>query len=255
MQAVARIQLYGGLVGEHLHHDARALALCFRDLGICADGLIADKACVVAVLFDDVGIVRVADPLADAVRRREIEGRARNRLEVAVRNESFVRRRDAVGIDLQDGIQHVARAFAVQVEIRMVGHVDRSAAVGHGKIIDLQFPADQRIADLHLQVSGVILVAVGADEIEGKRVAVRPFEDVIPDFFIEADFASVQMVAAIVAEQRIFLPVDDQFALFDAVAEAADQCAEIAAVLLVSRHVIVTEHDVHQFARFVLHLQ
>ena len=59
------------------------------------------------------------------------------------------------------------------------------------------------------------------------------------------------MVAAVVAEKPVRFPVDDEPALFDAVAETADQRAEITAVVFVPGDIVVTEDDVDEVSVFI----
>ena len=65
----------------------------------------------------------------------------------------------------------------------------------------------------------------------------------------------MQGVGAVVDRQRVFLAVERELALGDAVAVAADQRAEVRAVLDVIGQVVVAEHHVAEVAVAVGHLQ
>ena len=116
------------------------------------------------------------------------------------------------------------------------------------RIFDAQLAVHQRIADLHVQVAGVIFFAVWAGQAQSERVAVAAFKDVIPKFFIETDLAAVQVVAVIVFEEVIVDAVDAHMAVFDAVGTAADDPADILGIALVARHIVVTEDHVDGIA-------
>ena len=57
----------------------------------------------------------------------EIEWRALDSPQFSSRNQVLVHRREAVGIDHDFMIQNVARAFACEIEIAVLAHVDRRA--------------------------------------------------------------------------------------------------------------------------------
>ena len=244
MQSVARIELYGGHIGVARHANARLGAFRRGVLHIGAAGVAQNVAMIVSVPLFQVDVVRI-DRLADGTGRGEIEGRERDAAESADGDHRGIGGRDAVALDLQNVVENAAVALAVEVEIRVIGQVDRRLFIGYGMVENTELAILEDISHADVERPGIVLFAVGRDDGQAELV---PHHLVFPDLFVEPDFAAVQVVAAVVAVELILRAVDREFALADAVAEPPDERAEIAAVLFVPRHVVIAEDDVRRRA-------
>ena len=163
-------------------------------------GAVEHEVVVVAAAEDDLLRAGVADPLADRVRRREVERRAGHRRDLAGRDRGRVDRRVVGGHQLQLVVVGAAGALAGEVEVGVVGQVDDRRRVGRRVVVDPQLVVvGQGVGDLDLERAGVALLAVraGVAEPQADAVAVgdlaRP-----PRRLVEALLAAVQVVGAVV---------------------------------------------------------
>ena len=95
--------------------------------------------------------------------RAEVEWRVCDAREFAGRDQGGVDRRVAICIDHELMIEHVARAFALQVEIRMLGEIDDRRFVGGRMKVEREFIAvGERVGDAHRKRARKTFIAVRA---------------------------------------------------------------------------------------------
>ncbi len=105
-------------------------------------------------------IVRV-DAGADCSRLGEVQGRAFDRAKLSGRDQVLIYRCEAAGVQLQDVPENIALSLARQVEIGMLGQIDRSRFVRNGLIIDDPFIFVRKsVGDFCLQISGITFFAI-----------------------------------------------------------------------------------------------
>ena len=104
-----------------------------------------------------------------------------------------------IGIQRQLVVQD--RAFAAQIEIRMVCQVDDRVAIGGSAVIDAQLVIEQSVIDERGEIAGIALFAVFAEICEMQNVPVFAYG---PLALIEPAETAVQMIRAVVARQLIF---------------------------------------------------
>nr|GEU28271.1 hypothetical protein [Tanacetum cinerariifolium] len=253
-QEVAAIKLYARFLAPHFQHPARRRLAHARRQGQRALFLFGeDEVVVVPETVADLFVVGV-DALADGVRFPEVERRARHWRQLAQRDLHVVDRRVAVRVDGQFVAEDVAAAG--QVEVRMIGQVDRRGPVGHRVEGDAQLVIGAQFVNHRgVQVAGVALLAVGAQVTEnqaGRLGGAEGFGG--PQAAVKTIDAAVQVVGAVVLIQVVLLAVQRKAGIGDAVAVAADQGAEIVRFAQVGRHVVEAAHHVGQLAVAVRHV-
>jgi len=98
-------------------------------------------------------------------------------------------------------------------------------------------------------LAGVALLAVFADVGELYGLAVVDGDVLtLPELFVEPDLAAVQMVGRVVGGELVFVSVDRERAVGDAVAVAADGRAHVAGVVDPAFECVVAEGDVLELA-------
>ena len=247
MKSVACIELHCGHIGAAGHTDACLLAFDNSVLRINAAFIFQDVAVIESAALFQVDIIRV-DVLTDGLGRVKIKGRSRNLLIPADGDHRGIGGRDLVAVDPHDIVEDGAVALAVQVEVGVVGEVDRRLFVRRSGIVNAHFAVLKDIRHAHLEIPGIVLLAVGRENGEPKLV---PHHFMRPDLLVEAVFAAVQVIAAVIAIKLIGRSVDRELSLADTVAESADECAQIAAVVLIACHIIVAENDVRGIPVFI----
>ena len=188
--------------------------------------------------------------MADGLCFVEVEGRALDGAEAAHGDHRGVGGRDLVAVDPKLVVEDGTVVFAAQIEIGVVGEVERRLLVRFGVVSDLEFAILEGVGDGDGKIAGVVFFAVGGEDGELQLVAVH---FVRPDLLVEAHFAAVEVVAAVVAVKVVRRAVDGELALADAVAEAADERAQVPAVVFVPRHVVIAEDDVGGLAVLIGH--
>ena len=199
---------------------------------------------IIAVPLPEVDVVRV-DRLADGARRGKIKGRKCNAAEPADRNHRGIRGRDLIAVDLQYIVENAAVALAVEIEVGVVRQIDRRLFIRHRMIENTELSVFKNICHAYVEFPGVVFFTVGRSQVETKLV---PHDLVIPDLFVEADLAAVQVIAAVVAVKLILHAVDRQLALSDAVAESSDERTQIPAVIFISGDVVIPEDHIRRRA-------
>src|SRR3546814_19440635 len=108
------LPIYPRLSGPQLEHASRFRVLQpGGEFGLAGDALVEHEIMVISAAGDDLGIAPVADAVADDPPASEIEHAARDRLQLARRDQRVVHRRVTPRRDGQLVIEDAAcRAFA-----------------------------------------------------------------------------------------------------------------------------------------------
>ena len=182
IEEIARIELHAGLGRQHLQHAARCRVGKAGEEARRARALAGDHpAMVVAVADADLVMGGVAHPRADHPGRAEIEGGACDGGEVAGGDRGLVGGEEVLG---RDG-QHVVHrpggsAFAREVPVGVVGHVDERRPVGGRPVGDGERAVIvQHVFGHGLQGAREALIAIGAgvDEPDEGRGPVAGLND------------------------------------------------------------------------------
>ena len=153
-------------------------------------------------------------------------------------------------MDLQQLLLHVA--LAVEVKIAVIREIQDRVLIGLGMVMDAEAVALPAEAHRERERAGIALLAVGRDarKYEAVGILVR-----IPDVFVKAAQAAVQMVHAVVFCKGIAFSVQLERRAADAVGKAADGCAEVAGRFDIALQRVIAEHHVGQYAVPVRHLK
>ena len=147
--------------------------------------------------------------------------------------------------------EDVALPLAGQIEEGVIGDVDHGGLVGDGLVGDLQLlVVRHRVDDGERRVARVALFTV----LEDVGEADAPIVDLlgVPDAEVAAP-AAVQVIGAVVHGQLVFLPVQREAALRDAVGVAADDGTVRGPPGHVLIHGLVAEHHVAELPALVRH--
>lgn len=157
------------------------------------------------------------------------------------------------GVDLEVVVKNGFGAVAGEVEVGMVGEIDDGGFIGGGFIVDVEGVfIGPGVGDGGFEGAGVAFFTVGAGAGEGEDgFFIDAFQGGVPDFFIEALFATVEMVGFVVGGEGVFLAIEGEFSFGDAVRVAAGDAAEVGAFFAVFVESIEAEDDVGQLAVFV----
>src|ERR1700722_3544064 len=185
--------------------------------------MIQDEVVIVAVAEAELRVVGI-DSLSDCMRLTKVERRAVHRFQFAGGNEGCVDRSEAGSVDLEHGIQNIAVALTLQVEIGMVGEIEDGVFVSGGGIFDLQSAAAYGVAHMRGERAGKTLIAIFAHM--GEFNTIRNLFR-LPDDLVEADQSSVQSVIAVVLRNVISVAIELEGAMRDTIRVAADDAAEM----------------------------
>ena len=137
IEEIAAVELHTRFCGQDLHYPA---ALGFGDP--CGQPQLAVPAGdhEVVIVAQSIGhlLVLVVGPLTYWCGGPEVEGRALHRQQLSGGDEPNVDGRDVVRIDHQLMVQDRTAVMAAQIEVAMVGQVDRRGLVGGGFVLDPQ---------------------------------------------------------------------------------------------------------------------
>ena len=180
---------------------------------------------------------------ADGLGIDEVHRSAGHRLGVAERNLGLVRRQVLGSEQLEFVI--FDRAFVVQVEIDVVGHVEDRRGIRFGRkgqtegvvIIPL-------VTGDNLQVARITGFSVLGEIHEFDRFSIDP---AFPDLGMEALRATVQGVLSVVDREFIRLAVEGETAACDAVGETARAFSGASTVAEIARRVVKAIDDIVQF--------
>ena len=207
IEEIAGVELDTGFGGGDFH-DASGCG--FEDFGKFFEGtrigFVEDPIVVEAGRVASSGF----DVASDAFGFGEIHDASIDRDYGSDGDECFVGRCVVGGIEGEDVLVDIAISFARQVEIRMVGQVDRSGLIGGRLIIDPEFIViGERIGDVDVEISWVSFFSVGAQVVEFDGDSIGGFDfSGVPDAFVETFIAAMQVVGAIICGESILFSIE-----------------------------------------------
>ena len=173
----------------------------------------------------------LVDALADGGGSGEIHGGARDGFDFAGGDQRVVH-----GDELRGGNHHLVSedgSRAGEVEVGVIGQVDRRGFVGRGGVVDDEFVVvRERVDNRNVEVAGITFFAIGtlAREFDGRVFAGGCFG--LPVGLVETFASAVQMMGAVVGGEAVFLAVELEAPMGDAIGAASDDAAEIRTVVL-----------------------
>lgn len=185
------------------------------------------------------------DTLADHVRLAEIERRALDGAYLARGNQTLVGGGDGIGLDGQHIVGDGAAALALEVEERVVRHVNDGRSVSLGQIEHLKLVVGgEGVGHGNVEVARETVLAVGRQIVQHDRVGFDVHH--IPHDHIHTAVAAVQGLAVAVLRSVVLLAVERETAAVDAVGHAAHHGAEktLARIVDIAVEFVVTQHYV-----------
>ena len=176
----------------------------------------------------------------------EIIGSARDASDFSRGYQLRVRRQVALGVQREKVVLDVAASRAFQVPVRVVREIHDCRTVGPRLPGDLQRAAAvQGIGDAGIESAWVPLLAVraGIAERDAGRPAALEARGA-PDAAVEAPLSSVQVVSAVVAEQRVRFSIYGELPAGNPVGDPPQGASEIGMRIQVSLQRIEAEGDI-----------
>ena len=141
----------------------------------------------------------------------------------------------AVSQHLQDVVVNSALAFAFEVEVRVVSERSDGRFVRFGFVSDEQgVVASEGVGHVDVHVAGVVLLAVSRAQVEAD--AVSSLSHNLPHAFVEAHYAAVQGIGAVVDGELVLLTIQGETPVFDTVGVAPDDSVEGSLIFLIRRY-------------------
>lgn len=188
------------------------------------------------VALQQIGVIVTLHPLLGGItqqilrqcfRLAEIHAAAVDRRQRRAGDPLLIDRQVMIRVELQRLLTRVLSG-AVQIEIGMVGQVDRAGTIGLRLVVDLQLVVvRQAEAGADLQIAGEALIAVGRMQLI--RYLLPILLGNVPAAGVEALRPAVQLVRPLIGQQRQRAAVLRQAGVGDAVGVAAYRSAEIGA--------------------------
>ncbi len=254
-QHVACIELNGGHIGEYVHYAA---GLGRGDGSGEAQTFVVQVPVMVIALAENDLLVIAGICIADALCVAQIEGSAGNITHFAGGDAACINNGEGVGIDLHGVIQNgLAACLACQVEVAVVGQVAQGVLIGDGLVADHQLVViGEGVGHHNVQLAGVVFLAVFGNELHDQHILADALDGGdVPQLFVEADVAAVQVGGAVfVLCQLVVNAVQGELAFADAVADAADERADVAAAGDVAVYIVVAQYNVGDVAVLVGHI-
>ena len=190
--------------------------------------------------------------LSDRLGHAEIEGGSLHGLDGGG-NEILVPRHVGLRIQPQDLLENTSRCTARQVEVGVVGQVDRGRLIGGGLVAEGQGAVIvQGIGDLDPQIPREALLTVGGDIGQGQNGSIGGGGGFgAPDHVGVAPLAAVKAGRAVIGKEGVGLAVQLKGRVCDAVGHTTHQGPQIPVGLLVVGHGIVTHTHVGDPAVFI----
>ena len=243
------IELHAGLGGQHFHLAAGRRIVHFSGETQRSHFSVEDEVVVIAADVLDFANVR-----ADGRGLAKIERSVGDTLDFASGNERGIDRSVIVTVELQDVLKDVAVALTRQVEVTMIGEIQNGGLVRFCRVLDLELiRIGKGVGDVDSQRAGIALFAVGADigETHGLSLSVLGGRG-LPNSAVETNLAAVKRIRSVVDVEMVFLAVESELAIGDAVAVAADGGAEVRVrIAYVAFELIEAKNDVAKFAILV----
>src|SRR6185312_3750695 len=256
VQKVARVKLHSRLGGQDLQHSS---AGGFVHQGGASEAVVLamDYPVVIIAASQHQLFVVLIDALADRSGLGEVHGSALDRSQLAGWDQGLVHGSKAVRIEQEMVPQNVAVALTRQVEIGMLGKIQRRGLVGGSFVIhDQLVVVGQSIGDFDFEVAGISFLAVFAQIAVSNSDTLSVLELLgLPELFVKPVGSAMQGVRAVIFGQGIFHAVEGEGGVGNPVGVAPDDGAEVGGVLQISVNFVVTEDNVAQVAVLVRHSQ
>ena len=244
VEEVPRVKLNAGFGGPDFHLAAR--------FGIKSAGREPELAGVAIqhkIVIVASGVSRhFRDVRADSGRLGEVEGRSLHGQDLAGWNQRGVHRSVLGGVEFENLGENVL--LAAEIEIAVIGHIDRGRFVGLGRVFNLQFVAvGQAVDDRDLEVAGEAFVAIGAVIAEADRRAVFFMKRFgLPRHMAQILRPAVQAVWRIVDLQGILFPVERELGFRDAVRHSANRRSEPRGLTEVALDLVEAEYHIAELS-------
>ncbi len=146
-------------------------------------------------------------------------------------------------------------AAAGQIEVGMRAQVDHGGLAGPRLVVDAPgIVRPQRVAHPHVHLARKAHLAIGAEVAHQQARAncgLRLEHGGLPQLRAEALAAAMQAIAEVVVVEAVFLPVEREACLGDAIGKAAGNHAELLVALDIVGEVVEAQHDVGTLAQGV----
>ena len=244
VQKIAGVELHSWLGGQDLQHSSAGGFVHQGGTGEAVVLAVDHPVVIIAVSQNQLFIVLV-DAFADRSGLAEVHGRALDRPQLAGRNQGLVHRRKPVSVEQEMVPKNVAVALAGQIEIRMLGKIERRGFVGGGFVIHNQLVVvGQSIGNFYFEVTRIPFLAVLAQIAESNSDAFSVLELLgLPELFVEPVRSAMQGVRAVIFGQGIFRAVESERGIGNPVGVAADDGAEVGGILEISVNLVVAENN------------
>ncbi len=202
-------------------------------------------------------LVVVPDATANHLRVAKIKRGSDNRPQLAGGNQCCIDRCEAGSVDREDVIHDRALRVTRQVEVRMVGEIDRRRCRGSRLVLDGQrVVIVQPIGGVRSELPRVTLLACRAHVGEPQRLPRRSLDRLgLPHALVEAFSAAMQGIGRIVPRQLVGLAIQCKTAVGDAIGIAPDTGAEIRHPGQIGIEAVEAQYDVLETTRPIGRLQ
>ena len=218
---VSGVHLYARLIGIDLKEYAsyRRVEACGNSLVValaileCVENPVVVVACGVLYLV----VREIVDVVGQWVRLAEVHRCALDRPNLACWNVQAVGRSELVGIDVSHHVVARFRQIAVEIEVRVVGHVDDGLLVGCSFEHDVEGVVSLdgvRCSGFHGAAEAVVAVGL-CDSEDNRRVGLRL--NVVDLVHPSGVATAVKTVAVVVRTQVVGLAFDRQLGVLYAV--------------------------------------
>ena len=229
---------------------------------------------MIIALADLKLLIRLVNTLANAHGLTEIKRPLRHLGNLARRDLPRINKRHGLGCDFKLVILDSAASFALEVEVNMLRHVDRSILIGSGLIINApDIVRAKRIANLHFNSAREALIAIGGNvRKHNAHVATVHKRLRAPDISIPSARTAVKVAAnsarrIVKCGKLILHAVKRELARRDAVAVASNDAAPVGIAIVPSRRIVkpdnhilhgtiaVRREEPHNLATVIAHLK
>ena len=243
---VRGIELQALEIGIDGHPDAGLLRIRRGDETYVSVIVIEHPVMIEAVRKLQLIEIRI-DIACDHLLGGEIHRGASHRLDTTVRDRNLAGRCIAVCMNPDTLLHRVAAVIAVQVEVRVVRHIEDGVLIGGRLIVDLErVVLGQGVGHGHLSVAWEALITVRGMQGED-HVAAEPGVCIIrvPDAAAPVIRTGMEIVGTVVIDgERIMLSIQIEARLTDTVRVSADRLTHVTRILKQKLRLIDTEHDI-----------
>ncbi len=245
VEIVPGVELDTRLRGQDLEQTTGARVIERRGQ---RQGVVLRVEAIVVVVATGVpiGWGKLGDPGADLHRLGEIHHRILDRLDLAGGYPAAIDRGVVIRGDHQLVVENRSAAGTGQVEVGVMGQVDRRGLVGLGPIADDQLVGvGELVDDPDVKVAGIALLPIGTLVGAKEHGGPGPLDGLdLPVSLIESLDTTVQVVSAIVLRQGVLLVADLELTARDPVRDPAGGGAKIGMARQVAFEGIEAKHHI-----------